>query len=156
MDTVDKIFEITRPIAKDLNYQLVDVEYVKEGKNWFLRIFIDQEGGVSLDDCTRMSERLSEVLDTLDPDPIPQAYYLEVSSPGAEQPIQTKEALEQALGEYIHVDLYNQIGPDNRFEGTLKSIDDEKIILTIQVKSQEKDIEISRDNISRARYAVKF
>ncbi|RFP40083.1 ribosome maturation factor, partial [Klebsiella oxytoca] len=115
MSITDTVYEIAEPISKELNFELVDVEYVNEGKNWFLRVYIDKAGGVNLDDCTLMSEQLGEALDSKEEDPIPQAYYLEVSSPGAEKPIKNEEALKAAIGEYIHVKLYNQIGVHNTF-----------------------------------------
>lgn len=81
--------ELTIPILEDLNLELVDIEYVKEGKNWFLRLFIDKENGVDIEECGIVSERLSEQLDELDP--IPHNYFLEVSSPGAERPLKKKQ-----------------------------------------------------------------
>lgn len=101
MSTVDKVRAISEPIADELGYELVEVEYVKEGRNWFLRLYIDKEDGVDLDDCALFSERLEEVLDAIQPDPIPHAYYLEVSSPGAERPLVTEKDFEKAVGSFI-------------------------------------------------------
>lgn len=156
MSIKEKVLDLAKPIAKELDYQLVDVDYVKEGKNWFLRMYIDQPGGVSLDDCTAFSEKMSEALDQKPDNFIPQAYYLEVSSPGAERPLNTPEDLEGAVGDYIYVKLYQMIGPDNAFEGHLKEVNDESIIMTVKVKTRTKDVEIKRDNISKARLAIEF
>lgn len=76
MNTVEKVREISRPIASELGYELVDVDYLKEGKNWFLRLYIDKPEGVDLDDCALFSEKIGERLDAVEPDPIPHAYYL--------------------------------------------------------------------------------
>ena len=84
---VETVTDLVTPILEAENFELVEVEFAKEGKNWFLRVFIDKEGGIDLEDCALVSERLSDALDAVDPDPIPQAYFLEVSSPGAERPL---------------------------------------------------------------------
>lgn len=156
MSTEEKVLELAKPVAEELNYELVNVEYVKEGKNWFLRLYIDQPSGISLDDCTRFSERMSEVLDEKPDNFIPQAYYLEVSSPGAERPLNTAEEINNAVGRYVYVKLYQMIGPDNAFEGHLKEVDEETITLTVKVKTRKKDVVINRDNISKARLAIEF
>lgn len=84
---VETVTEMVTPILDEQNFELVEVEFVKEGKSWFLRVFIDKEGGIDIEECAFVSEKLSEKLDAADPDPIPQAYFLEVSSPGAERPL---------------------------------------------------------------------
>ncbi|KHF30962.1 Ribosome maturation factor RimP [Anoxybacillus sp. BCO1] len=81
--------ELVTPIVTDMGLELVDIEYVKEGKNWFLRVFIDSPTGIDIDQCGVVSERLSEKLDEIDP--IPHNYFLEVSSPGAERPLKKGE-----------------------------------------------------------------
>ena len=83
MSKVTEIVEqLATPIVNELGLEIVDIEYVKEGKNWFLRLYIDKDDGVDIEECGIVSERLSEKLDEIDP--IPHNYYLEVSSPGAE------------------------------------------------------------------------
>ena len=77
---VETVTEMVTPILDEQNFELVEVEFVKEGKSWFLRVFIDKEGGIDIEECAFVSEKLSEKLDAADPDPIPQAYFLEVSS----------------------------------------------------------------------------
>lgn len=84
----DLVKELASPILENLQLELVDIEYVKEGKNWYLRLFIDSEDGVDIEECGMVSERLSEKLDEIDP--IPHNYFLEVSSPGAERPLKNK------------------------------------------------------------------
>lgn len=85
-----------QPIVEELNLELVDVEYVKEGQDWFLRVFIDSEKGVDIEECGAVSERLSEALDK--EDPIPHLYFLDVSSPGAERPLKKEKDFQQAVG----------------------------------------------------------
>lgn len=82
---VETVTDLVEPILASHHFELVDVEFVKEGKSWYLRVFIDKPGGITIDECVLISDELGEQLDNCDPDPIPQAYYLEVSSPGAEQ-----------------------------------------------------------------------
>ena len=156
MNTVEKVKELSQPVAHDLGYALVDVEYVKEGRNWFLRLYIDKENGVDLDDCALFSEKISEKLDAIEPDPIPHAYYLEVSSPGAERPLHSDEDMRQAVGQYIHVTLHGEIKGSNVYEGTLKEWHDDHIVLTVKDKTRRKDIEIEKKHISKARLAIEF
>lgn len=88
-DHVTSVAErLVQPILDDMNLELVDIEYKKEGQNWYLRVFIDKEGGVDIEECGQVSEQLSEKLDEEDPIDIP--YFLEVASPGAERPLKTE------------------------------------------------------------------
>jgi len=156
LSTVDKVRAISEPIVDELGYELVEVEYVKEGRNWFLRLYIDKEDGVDLDDCALFSERLEEVLDAIQPDPIPHAYYLEVSSPGAERPLVTEKDFEKAVGSFIHVRLQGAIEGESIYEGTLKELTEDELVLDIKIKTRRKDIRIKRDMIAKARLAVEF
>lgn len=157
MNTVEIVKSIAEPIAEAKGFRVVDVEYIKEGKNWFLRIYIDKPGGVDLNDCALFNELISEEMDALDPDPIPYAYYLEVASPGAERPLKTEEDLEAAINEYIHVSLFEPVEKNNVYEGTLKEITDEKIIMLVKDnKNKEKEVEILRSNLSKSRLAIEF
>src|SRR6185437_16891207 len=99
--------ELVTPILEDMQLELVDIEYVKEGKNWFLRLFIDKENGVDIEECGIVSERLSTHLDELDP--IPHNYFLEVSSPGAERPLKKDSDFESSIGKNIHIKTYEPI-----------------------------------------------
>ena len=102
---VETVTALVKPILDDHHFYLTDVEFVKEGGGWYLRVYIDKTGGITLDECVMVSEALSEKLDAMDPDPIPQQYFLEVSSPGAERPLKHETDYEQAVGDYIHVSL---------------------------------------------------
>lgn len=156
MNTVEQIKKHIEPLAKEMGYDIVDAEYVKEGKHWFLRIYIDQPGGVDINDCSRFSEAVSDCLDSIEPDPIPYAYYLEVSSPGAERPLKTAEDLEKAKGRYVFMTLYNAHEKQNTYEGTLEEIDEDTVVLTVKDKNKTKQVRIARENISKARLAIEF
>jgi ribosome maturation factor RimP len=85
--------EIALPIVEKYKFELVDVEYLKEGSNWYLRVFIDKEGGITIDDCQLVSEEISDELDKADP--IKQSYFLEVSSPGIDRPLKKEKDFEK-------------------------------------------------------------
>lgn len=153
---VEIVAEIAKPIADEKGFRVVDIEYIKEGKNWFLRIYIDKPGGVDLNDCAEFNELVSQELDAIEPDPIPYAYYLEVSSPGAERPLKTAEDLEAAIERYIHVSLFEPVEKANVYDGFLRKIDDEKIVMEVKEKNKTKEIKIDRQNISKARLAIEF
>lgn len=153
---VETVTELVTPILKEQNFELVDIEFVKEGKNWFLRVFIDKTGGIDIEECAFVSEQLSERLDAVEPDPIPQAYFLEVSSPGAERPLKKEQDYENAVGEYIHVSLYQAVDGEKQFEGTMEKFDKETVTLTVKVKTRTKELIIDRKNIAKARLAIQF
>ncbi|MGB9344083.1 ribosome maturation factor RimP [Trichococcus sp.] len=153
---VDEVRVVVQPIVDEQNLELVDMEFLKEGKNWFLRIYIDKPGGIDIEECALISEKVSEALDAIDPDPIPQAYFLEVSSPGAERPLKTEADMQNALGKYVHLSFYQAIDGEKFYEGTLKELNDESVVLTIRIKTRTKDIEIERKQIANARLAIQF
>lgn len=153
---VETVTSLVLPIVEEKNFELVEVEFVKEGKSWFLRVYIDKEGGIDIEECAYVSEQLSEKLDALDPDPIPQAYFLEVSSPGAERPLKKEEDFKKALGSFIHVSLYEAFEGEKQFEGNLMRVDEDELVLKIKVKTREKELTIRRKNIAKARLAIQF
>lgn len=153
---VETVTEMVTPILDEQKFELVEVEFVKEGKSWFLRVFIDKEGGIDIEECAFVSEKLSEKLDTTEPDPIPQAYFLEVSSPGAERPLKKEADYEKARGEYIYVSLYQPVDGEKQYEGFLQSFDAEQLTLKIRIKTREKEIVFDRKNIAKARLAIQF
>lgn len=153
---METVTELVTPILEKQNFELVEVEFVKEGRDWFLRVFIDKEGGIDILDCALVSEQLDEKLDAMDPDPIPQAYFLEVSSPGAERPLKKESDYEKAVGEYIHISLYQTIDGEKQFEGILKTLDKDQLTLTVKIKTRVKDYTFERKNIAKARLAIQF
>lgn len=146
--------ELVIPILSDLQMELVDVEYVKEGKDWFLRVFIDSDKGVDIEDCGTVSEKLSEKLDEIDP--IPYNYFLEVSSPGAERPLKKESDFQKAIGKQVYVKTYEPIEGTKIFEGELSSFDGNTVIITVTVKTRKKAIEIPYEKVASARLAVTF
>lgn len=144
------------PILTKENFELYDVEFVKEGQGWYLRVYIDKPAGITIEECAAVSDQLSEKLDELDPDPIPQAYFLEVSSPGAERPLKKPADYQQALNKYIHVSLYQAIDGQKVYEGTLTELSDIELTLDYLDKTRHKKIVIARDKIAQARLAIKF
>ncbi|HLR61844.1 MAG TPA: ribosome maturation factor RimP [Lentibacillus sp.] len=147
--TTEKLVE---PILEERGLDLVDVEYVKEGKNWFLRVYIDKEGGVDIDECGIVSEQLGEKLD--ERDPINGAYFLEVSSPGVERPLKSKADFEKNVGSNVYIKLYEPINGEKEYEGILTEFTDETAIVVYRVKTREKQAEIPYEKIAKARLAV--
>ncbi|MFD2628421.1 ribosome maturation factor RimP [Oceanobacillus kapialis] len=146
--------ELLRPILEPKDLELVDVEYVKEGKNWFLRVYIDKPGGVDITECGVVSEELSEKLDSTDP--IKEAYFLEVSSPGVERPLKTQEDFMNNIDKNIFVKLYEPIEGEKEYEGILKSFDNDLLTIEYKVKTRKKQVELPYDKIAKARLAVMF
>ncbi len=120
--TEAKVIELTEPIAKEGGSFVYDVEFVKEGGLYYLRIYVDREGGIDLDECERISRAVSDKLD--EADPISQNYYLEVSSPGIERKLKTKEHFDMYIGEKIDIGLYKAIDGSKLFEATLLGFED--------------------------------
>jgi ribosome maturation factor RimP len=146
--------ELTQPIVQELELELVEIEFVKEGKNWFLRVYIDKENGVDIEDCGIVSERLSEKLDELDP--ITQNYFLEVSSPGAERPLKKAKDFEKAIGKNVFIKTYEPIDGEKGFEGKLLDYDGQTVKVEIKIKTRKKVIEIPFEKVASARLAVIF
>ncbi|NLW24734.1 MAG: ribosome maturation factor RimP [Clostridia bacterium] len=140
----ETVTEIAEPIVEENGLELVDVEFVKEGSEWFLRIFIDKEEGVTLDDCEKVSRVLSDKLDEVDP--ITQAYHLEVSSPGIERPLKKTRDFERFLQHPIQVKTFVPVEGRKKFKGTLEDVTLETITVNIGGNS----LIIPRDKISKA------
>ncbi len=128
--TEKNIIDLATPVAKDCGFYLYDVEYVKEGGIWFLRVYVDkEEGGISIDECEEFSRAFSDVLDKADP--ISQNYYLEVSSPGIERKLKTKEHFEKYMGQTVDVGLYKAINGVKQLTGELSGYEDDKIKIRV-------------------------
>ncbi len=139
--TVSKVRQLCEPIINELGLSLWDVRYVKEGAGWFLRIYIDKDGGVDINDCEAVSRAVNEPLDELDP--IENAYCLEVCSPGIERELIRDEHFEQFIGADIMVKMRVPIdGIGKEFKGVLKSYDDGMV--TIRDYSDENEVTISK------------
>jgi len=146
--------ELVLPILEDMHLELVDIEYVKEGKNWFLRLFLDKENGVDIEECGIVSERLSAHLDEIDP--IPHNYFLEVSSPGAERPLKKEEDFMKSVGKNVHIKTYEPLDGEKTFEGKLIHFNDGIITIEVKIKTRTKTIEVPLEKVAKARLAVLF
>jgi ribosome maturation factor RimP len=147
----EAVEKLAVPILEQEGLELVDIEYKKEGANWFLRVFIDREDRpVDLDDCSRVSEKLSDELDR--EDPIPGAYILEVSSPGAERPLKKENDFQKAIGKTVHVTTYEPVDGQKVFEGVLTQYDG----TTLTVQEKKKSYDIPREKVAKARLSVVF
>ena len=120
-NTVNTVWQIAEPLAKELGLEIWDVRFEKEGADWFLRIFIDKEGGVSIDDCVDMSHAIDKPLD--DADPIEQSYCLEVCSPGVERELKRDEHFMKFIGEAVMVKLIRPLEGKREYNGILASYD---------------------------------
>lgn len=134
------VYTAAKPLAEGMGLVLWDVLFVKEGASWFLRIIIDKEGGVSIDDCERLSRALDPVIDELDPTEL--EYYLEVSSPGLGRRLRTDAHLAAYVGRGVVVKLYAACEAGREFQGTLISFDAE----SATVRVGERDIRLERKN----------
>lgn len=150
-EIIDVVWGISESIAEDLEYELVDIEYVKEYGDYYLRIYIYRPEGVALDDCQKMSQLLSKQLDKVDP--IPGSYYLEVSSPGLDRPLKTDRDLKRNLNKEIEVRLYKAINNQKAYEGILKDFNEKEIIIS---NHKDEKIIIPKEFISVIRLVIKF
>ncbi|CAM5185582.1 Ribosome maturation factor RimP OS=Ureibacillus acetophenoni OX=614649 GN=rimP PE=3 SV=1 [Ureibacillus acetophenoni] len=149
------IEELVTPILEELNLELVDIEFIKEGRNWFLRVYIDTPGGgIDIEQCALVSERLSVILD--EKDPIEQNYYLEVSSPGAERPLKKESDFEKAVGKFIYVKTYEPIKDMKEFEGYLKAYNEDGLEMEVRIKTRKLNVFIDKDKVAKARLAIDF
>ena len=127
-----KTEEILLPIVEEYGFELVDVEYVKEGGTWYLRTYIDKEGGISIDDCEKVSRRLSDILD--EKDYIDDTYIMEVSSPGLGRPLKKEKDFKRSLGKEVDIRTYRMIDKQKEFTGIL--IDYDKDTVTIELDDE--------------------
>ena len=128
------ITALVEPILADTEMTLVDVEYVRE-KDWYLRIFIDKPNGVEIDDCQLVSEKLTAVLD--EKDPIPDKYFLEVSSPGIDRPLKKDHDFEAAYGTKVDIMFYAPWEGLKSLVGVLESHDDDAVWVRKIIKGKE-------------------
>lgn len=138
------------PIIEENQFELVDVEYVKEGANWYLRVYADKEGGINIDDCVLISRALEEKLDA--EDFIEDAYILEVSSPGLGRPLKKEKDFLRSIGKSIDLKLYKAIDKQKEFTGILKEYSNSQIVVTID----EVDMTFETKSIANARLSLDF
>ena len=146
-----KVEALVLPIVEANNFELVDVEYVKEAGTWYLRIYIDKEGGIFINDCELVSRALSEIMDQ--DDPIEDAYILEVSSPGLGRPIKKDKDFQRNLGDEVEVRTYKAINKQKEFVGLLEAWDKESV--TLQMENGEL-FTLARADIALIREYIEF
>jgi ribosome maturation factor RimP len=150
----DIVEKLALPITENVGVELVDVEYKKEGSSWFLRVFIDKPDGVDIDDCSRVSEQLSDQLDIVDP--ISNPYFLEVSSPGAERPLKKPADFQKAIGKPVHISMYEPVDGQKAVEGLLTNYDESSLEVEYTLKTVKKKIVIPTERIAQARLSVQL
>ncbi|NLK86040.1 MAG: ribosome maturation factor RimP [Clostridiaceae bacterium] len=142
--------ELALPAVEALGFELVDVEFIKEGANWYLRVYIDKQGGITIDDCQAASERLSDMLDKKDP--IKQSYILEVSSPG-ERPLKKDRDYERFKGEFVEVKLYQPLNGKKIYEGELLGLKGD----IVEIRTAEgTDMSFDRKDTALVRRIIRF
>lgn len=153
----DIIEDVSADFLKENSMELYNVEFLKEGRDWFLRVYIDkisegeEEVYVSTDDCEKVSRFLSEKLDELDP--IEQNYYLEVSSPGMDRQLFTPKHYERFAGKLIEVKLYKGVDGKKNFEGILKGLQDENVVI---IDENDKEWMFPLTQVAKANLTVVF
>lgn len=156
---LDKIHQLIFPIIEDLGMELVDLEFKREGRDWFLRIFIDKEGGVTLDDCVEVSREAGALLEV--EGVIETAYRLEVSSPGLDRPLKKSSDYERFKGERVKVKTFEKMDPDGRgherktFVGQLLGFED-GCVKILQEDKEGGEISLPLDAIAKANLEVEF
>ncbi len=128
-NTIKAVREIVEPYAEELGLRIWDVRFLKEGASWYLRIFIDKDGGVCIDDCVDLTHAINKPLD--EADPIEQAYFLEVSSPGVERDLVRDEHFTEFLGEKIKVKMIRPVDGKREFSGILEEYDGGNITIRL-------------------------
>lgn len=153
-----KIYDLSLPICNDSGVELVSVELVREHGMLILRLIIDKLGGITIDDASAVNERISLMLDEVDP--ITNEYYLEVSSVGIEKELKTKEEIHASIGKYVAVKTYEKIQVGSMalkdMEGHLLSFDGEIITLEAKIKQFKKEVQIPYKSIAKIRLAIEF
>lgn len=121
---------LLQPIVEEHGFELVDVEYVKEGSTWYLRSYIDKEGGITIDDCELVSRALNELLDA--EDFIEDAYVMEVSSPGLGRPLKKEKDFKRSIGKEVEVRLYRAVDHQKEFVGVLTAYDETSFTIELE------------------------
>ena len=146
----ERVFELARPVVEEEGCSLWDVDYLREAGTWYLRVYIDKEGGVSIDDCERISRRLDPILD--EADPIPESYVFEVGSAGADRELKRPSDFARFLGSEVEVKLYKPVEGRKSFVGRLLAYDGGA--LTLAAGSGE--LHFSPEQIAQVRLYVSF
>ena len=146
-----KTEELLIQIIEEQQFELVDVEYVKEGGTWYLRAYIDKEGGITVDDCEMVSRRMSQLLD--ETDFIEESYIFEVSSPGLGRPLKKEKDYVRSMGKEIEIRTYRAINKEKEFYGILKSFDESTVTIEME---DETEMVFAKSEIALIRLAFDF
>ena len=138
----ERVENLVEPKVKELGYNLYDVQYAKEGKDYFLRIFIDKPEGIDLNDCEKVNDGINSLLD--EADYIKEQYFLEVSSPGIERVLRKDSHLQSAMGKEIEIKLFKPLNNKKEYVGILEKFDEENIV----IMQENEELQIDRKNIS--------
>lgn len=151
-NTVETVFDIANPIAKEMGLQLWDIRFEKEGPNWFLRIFIDKESNININDCETFSRKLDPILDEIDP--IEQSYYLEVSSPGVERELVKDWHIKKYIGHNVNIKFIRPI--DNKKEITGRLVGFENNIITIFLDKDNLESSFNKKEVATIKLKFNF
>ena len=146
----DKISRLAEPVVEKEGCRLWDVEYVREAGNWYLRLYIDKEGGVSIDDCERISRLMDTILD--EEDPIPESYIFEVGSAGADRELKRPRDFEEFMGSEVEVRLYRPVEGSKHYKGTLTSYEDGNVGITCDGQN----LVFTKEQVAQVRLYVDF
>ena len=150
MKITDQVEAFSRPVVEELGCSLWDVEYVREGGEWFLRLYIDNEGGVDIDDCEKVSRAIDPILD--EKDPIPDSYHFEVCSAGLERVLKRPRDFEQFMGSPVLVKLYTPKQGRKEFPGTLTGYEDGRVTVTVGGET----VTFEKSEVAMVRLRVEF
>lgn len=150
MKITDQVWQFAQPIVESLGLTLWDVEYVREGGEWYLRLYLDKEGGVDINDCEAVSRAVDPVLD--EKDPIPESYHFEVCSAGLERPLKRPSDFEQFMGSSVLVKLYRPRNGRKELTGTLTGYDGGDVTLTVGGEP----VTLPKEEIALVRLYVEF
>lgn len=148
--TVELIEELVLPIVEEAGLELADVEFVKEGSRWCLRVFIDKPGGIGIEDCRYISEKLDKLLD--EKDPIPHSYALEVSSPGIERPLKKPADYVRFTGRLANITTFAPLDGKKNFSGRIIGISGNNLVLD----TEGTEFSVPLDQVASARLVVEF
>ena len=146
----EKVAALAEPVVREEGCSLWDVEYIREAGSWYLRLYIDKEGGVSIDDCERISRRMDPILD--EADPIPDSYVFEVGSAGAERQLKRPEDFEQFMGSEVELKLYQPRDGKKLYVGSLAAYDNGDVSL----KVGKEEIRFAKAQIAQVKLHVTF
>ncbi|MCH7500209.1 MAG: ribosome maturation factor RimP [Nitrospinae bacterium] len=147
---VESIETLVTPILQENRLELVDVEYKKEGKNWFLRIFIDKEGGITVGDCTQVSRRIEDLIEV--EEVVPSSYTLEVSSPGLDRPLKKEKDFLRFQGKRACVTTFTPICQQKNFKGTIRDFREDVLFL----ETERQLVEIPKHQIAKAKLEIEI